>query len=272
MTELRVCSYNVRYANPDEGHDVWEFRRAGVTDLVRFHAPDLVGFQEPLPEQVADLEAGLPDHRLVGRGRRADGDGEACPVGARTDRWRIADRDTFWLSETPEEPGAAWGANHPRIVTWARVERVSDGVGDVDGGREENGGSDGDALYLFNTHFDHESARARRESARLLRERVASTATDAPAVVVGDLNCRRGSEPHRILTDGDLRPAAEAADVTHGPDTSITDFRGPIHGRRIDHVLVGPDVTVDAFATLADLDDRGRHPSDHLPVLARLRI
>ncbi|GAB3420389.1 endonuclease/exonuclease/phosphatase family protein [Haloparvum alkalitolerans] len=264
MTELRVCSYNVRYANPDEGHDVWEFRRAGVTDLVRFHAPDLVGFQEPLPEQVADLEEGLPAHRLVGRGRRADGDGEACPVGARTDRWTITDRDTFWLSETPEEPGAAWGANHPRIVTWARVARAGD--------EGAEGGGRGPACYLFNTHFDHESARARRESARLLRERVAAIATDAPAVVVGDLNCRPGSEPHRILTDGGLRPAAEAADVTHGPDTSITDFRGPIHGRRIDHVLVGPEVTVEAFATLADLDDRGRHPSDHLPVLARLRI
>lgn len=268
MTELRVCSYNVRYANPDEGHDVWEFRRAGVTGLVRFHAPDLVGFQEPLPRQVADLEEGLPEHRLVGRGRRGDGGGEACPVGARTDRWRIVDRDTFWLSEAPEEPGPAWGANHPRIVTWARVERAN---GPSDESHSE-GSDDDTACYLFNTHFDHESARARRESARLLRERVATIATDAPAVVVGDLNCRPDSQPHRILTGGDLRPAAEAADLTHGPDTSITDFRGPIHGRRIDHVLVGPDVEVAAFATLADLDDRGRHPSDHLPVLARLRI
>lgn len=259
MTEIRVCSYNVRYANPDEGHDIWEFRRKGVRDLVRFHAPDLVGFQEPLPQQVADLEAGLSEYRLVGRGRQPDETGESCPVGARSDRWEIVDRGVFWLSKTPEQSSIDWGASYPRIVTWIRAEATKHAT-------------PGAAVYLFNTHFDHESPDARRESARLLRERVAEIADDAPAVVIGDFNCRAGSKPLSILTSGDLRPAADAADVTHGPKTSITDFRGLIHGRRIDHVFVTPDVDVEAFATLADLDERGRHPSDHLPVLARLRI
>jgi len=108
-----------------------------------------------------------------------------------------------------------------------------------------------------------------------------------PVVLVGDLNCTPGSNPHRILlgddpeTDTDsptgnddlvLRDAAAVADLRHGPKTSLTDFARLIDGRRIDHALVSSAVDVEAFATLADRDDRGRYPSDHLPILLRASL
>lgn len=284
MTAIRVLSYNVRYANRGDHHDAWHDRRDAVGRLVRFHRPDVAAFQEPLPSQRRDLRERLPSYEFVGRGRKADGEGEGCPIAVRTDRWAVVDRDTFWLSETPGEPSTGWDADYPRIATWARVRAV-----------------DGDAaLLLVNTHFDHVSARARRESARLLRGRLPEIAGDAarggeadtadstlPVVLVGDFNCTPGSDPHRILvgddpsretgslTDGDrpaLRDAAAIADLRHGPETSLTDFARLIDGRRIDHALVSPEVGVEAFATLADRDDRGRYPSDHLPILARLEV
>ena len=282
MTGIRVLSYNVRYANRGDHHDAWHDRRDAVGRLVRFHRPDVVAFQEPLPAQRRDLRERLPNYAFVGRGRGADGEGEGCPIGVRDDRWRVVDDGTFWLSETPEEPSTGWGATHPRIATWARV-RAADGDG---------------AFLVVNTHFDHVSAAARRESARLLRERLSGMASgsasdadgSAPVVLVGDLNCTPGSEPHRILVGDDssadgegepdrsgaerlsLRDAAAAADLRHGPETSLTDFARLIDGRRIDHALVSPEVSVEAFATLTDRDDRGRYPSDHLPILARLSL
>ncbi|WP_123624291.1 endonuclease/exonuclease/phosphatase family protein [Halorubrum sp. CSM-61] len=284
MTAIRVLSYNVRYANRGDHHDAWHDRRDAVGRLVRFHRPDVAAFQEPLPDQRRDLRERLPSYEFVGRGRKADGEGEGCPIAVRTDRWTVVDRDTFWLSETPGEPSTGWNADYPRIATWARVRAV-----------------DGDAaLLVVNTHFDHVSARARRESARLLRERLPEIAGDAargeeaetdgtpPVALVGDFNCTPGSDPHRILvgdgpagesdtapTDGDrlrLRDAAAAADLRHGPETSLTDFARLIDGRRIDHALVSSEVGVEAFATLADRDDRGRYPSDHLPIIARLDL
>ena len=282
MTGFRVLSYNVRYANRGDHHDAWHDRRDAVGRLVRFHRPDVVAFQEPLPEQRRDLRERLPAYEFVGRGRGADGEGEGCPIGVRSERWRVVDDGTFWLSETPDEPSTGWGATHPRIATWARVCAT-----------------DGDAAFLtVNTHFDHVSATARRESARLLRERFPGTASGSadesdgatPVVLVGDLNCQPGAEPHRVLvgdgsatggedepggSGGDrltLRDAAAAADLRHGPETSLTDFARLIDGRRIDHALVSPEVSVEAFATLADRDDRGRYPSDHLPILARLSL
>jgi len=279
MTAIRVLSYNVRYANRGDHHDAWHDRRDAVGRLVRFHRPEIAAFQEPLPDQREDLRERLPNYEFVGRGREADDEGEGCPIAARTDRWQIADSDTFWLSETPAEPSTDWDAAHPRIATWARVRAVDDDI----------------ALLVVNTHFDHVSAGARRESARLLRERLPELAgpdTDAPdetipVVLVGDLNCTPGSDPHRILVGGDpegnasgpidddrltLRDAAAIADLRHGPETSLTDFARLIDGRRIDHALVSSEVGVEAFATLTDRDDRGRYPSDHLPILARLEV
>ncbi|QAU13297.1 endonuclease/exonuclease/phosphatase family protein [Halorubrum sp. BOL3-1] len=281
MTGIRVLSYNVRYANRGDHHDAWHDRRDAVGRLVRFHRPDVAAFQEPLPEQRRDLRERLPEYEFVGRGREAGGEGEGCPIAVRSDRWTVVDHDTFWLSETPDEPSTDWGAAHPRIATWARVRTA-----------------DGDGLLVVNTHFDHVSARARRESARLLRERLPEIADSAgdesdwttPVVLVGDFNCTPRSDPHRILVGDDpelddetaggptardalaLRDAAADADLRHGPETSLTDFARLIDGRRIDHALVSPDLAVEAFATLADRDDRGRYPSDHLPILARLSL
>lgn len=283
MTAIRVLSYNVRYANRGDHHDAWHDRRDAVGRLVRFHRPDVAAFQEPLPEQRRDLRERLPGYEFVGRGREASGEGEGCPIAVRSDRWEVVEDETFWLSETPDEPSTGWDASYPRIATWARV-RARDGD---------------ESLLVVNTHFDHVSAHARREAARLLRDRVPEIAREgregdgrdetAPVVLVGDLNCTPGSEPHRILVGDDpqrdgetagepagdalaLRDAAADADLRHGPATSLTDFSRLIDGRRIDHALVSPEVSVEAFATLTDRDDRGRYPSDHLPILSRLSV
>ncbi len=282
MSRIRVLSYNVRYDNRSDHHDAWYARRDGVIDLVRFHRPDVAAFQEPLPAQRSDLRQGLSGYAFVGRGREPGGDGEGCPIAVRTDRWRIVDDGTFWLSETPTEPSSDWDAAHPRITTWATLEPNPSPDDPVTPGSGP--------LLVVNTHFDHVSARARRESARLLAERIPELADgggpngsrERSVVFLGDLNSTPGSEPHRILTGGgesteptddraDLRDAVADADVRHGPTTTVTDFVRLIDDRRIDHVLVSSDIESEAVATLADRDDRGRYPSDHLPVLARLR-
>ena len=223
MSRVRVLSYNVRYDNRHDVHDAWHERREGVTDVVRFHRPDVVAFQEVLPNQRRDLRERLSAYTLVGRGREPGDEGESCPIGVRADRWAVADHGTFWLSPTPDEPSAGWDAAHPRIATWARVRPAAGDAAD-----------DGASFLVANTHFDHVSARARVESARLLDSRVPSLAADdgadvadtegtPPVVLVGDLNCTPGAGPHAVLTDGGLRDAAAAATVRQGPRTSLTD-------------------------------------------------
>jgi endonuclease/exonuclease/phosphatase family metal-dependent hydrolase len=260
---LRVMTFNIRYDNPEDGEDGWASRKAKVASTIRFHGADVVGLQEALRNQIADLEAALPHFGWFGTGRSAARDGEHCAVLFRRDRLEVLSESTFWLSETPEVAGSqAWDAALPRIVTWGKL-------------RDRRTGA---AFHLFNTHFDHRGEAARRESARLLLRKIAEIAgPGGPVVVTGDLNTTPDSEPYRILTTGAgtlgaLVDALHASSCPHhGPTSSWNGFKEIQPGRRIDFILVRPPVGVLQHGILSDTFD-GRFPSDHLPVIAELTI
>jgi len=257
---LRVMSFNIRYDNPADGEDAWSKRRAKVASMIRFHGADVVGLQEALRNQIADLEAALPHFGWFGTGRSAERDGEHCAIFFRRDRMEVLAESTFWLSETPEVAGSrAWDAALPRIVTWGKL-------------RDRRTGA---VLHFFNTHFDHRGETARRESARLLLQMVAEIAgKEGPVVVTGDFNATPESEPYRILTTGGgaLVDALHASRCPHhGPTSSWNAFEAIEPGRRIDFILVRPPVEVRQHGILSDTFD-GRFPSDHLPALAEVSI
>ena len=261
---FRVMTYNVRYDNPDDGEHRWEFRREAVANTIRFREPALLGLQEPLGHQLDYLKRHLPDYEWVGR-PRVDGDeeGEYSPIGFDEKRFALEETDTFWLSETPEEPGSiGWDARHPRIVTWARLrDRRSD-----------------DTFVHANTHFSHDGPEARRESARLLRQRLDEITDDDPALVTGDFNCVAGEPPHDTIVDPDagertFQNAREVSEHGHyGPPTSVTDFEHLVPNRKIDHVFVAEDLEVRQHGVCTDLYAEDRYPSDHFPVLGQVRI
>ncbi|PSQ26047.1 endonuclease [Halobacteriales archaeon QS_9_67_15] len=260
---LRVLTYNVRRDVASDGEFDWAARRDAVAGTLRFHRPDVVGLQEPLEHQFQDVREALPEYEWVGKSRsREEGAGEFCPVGYRRNRFECVGADTVWLSQTPDEPGSTgWDGAYPRIATWARLTD------------RRSGGS----LLALNTHLDHEGPQARREGARVIRDRVDSLREGAPAVVAGDLNCLAGEDPHRVLAgadDGDspLTDAREAsAHPPHGPSTTRTNFESLLPDRQIDHVFVA-DCDVEGYGVAADVVDDGWFPSDHLPVVVDLEL
>jgi endonuclease/exonuclease/phosphatase family metal-dependent hydrolase len=258
---LRVMTFNLRYDTPSDGANAWPHRRDWVAALLRFHAPDALGVQEALVHMLTELDARLPDFSRVGVGR-ADGraGGEFSAILYRRDRLELIDSGTFWLSPTPEVAGSkGWDTAIERIATWARFRDRRTGCRH---------------LHL-NTHFDHVGEQARQESARLVRRRAAALADGIPVVVTGDLNADPASQPYRILTRDTIADATPpfrdalvaSRDGHYGPTSTWTAFRAIEPGRRIDYVLVSPQVRVLKHAILPDSWD-GRFPSDHLPVLA----
>jgi endonuclease/exonuclease/phosphatase family metal-dependent hydrolase len=252
-------TFNARVHVPEDGKDTWPERAEGVVRLVRYHAPDVVCFQELAPHQYDFVRERLDDYDWVGVGRRdGAGNGEHVPVGVDPDRFRVTDHETFWLSETPEDPGSVgWDAAYARIVT--RVSLV-----DTDA-------ASADTLHVANTHFDHEGERARAESARVARERLASL--DGPTVFLGDFNCEPDSDPYRRLVADEESPGFTdartlAREGCHGPDRTFHEFTGD-PTIQIDHVFVR-DCGVVRHATLADRIDDDRYPSDHFPLVADL--
>ncbi|HUP44700.1 MAG TPA: endonuclease/exonuclease/phosphatase family protein [Thermoanaerobaculia bacterium] len=253
---LAVMTYNIRLHLASDGPNAWPHRKDAVAAIAA--EADLVGVQEALPEQLADLDAALPRFARFGTGRSAERSGEHTAVYFRTSRLELLDHDTFWLSETPSVAGSkGWDAAYERIATWGKM-------------RDRRSGR---TFYLFNTHFDHVGAEARRESARLLVSRIDRIAGDAAVLVTGDFNDVAGSEFFEIMTAAGLGDAHSLSRTPPlGPDSTWNAFRVVEPGRRIDFIFVrGPTEILSHATSPATLDD-GRFPSDHLPVLAEVRV
>ncbi|RYD17136.1 MAG: hypothetical protein EOP88_28180, partial [Verrucomicrobiaceae bacterium] len=67
---LRLMSFNVRYENPNDSNTrSWRQRLVGSVRMIQREQPDIMGIQESLHGQAADLWASLPDYEFFGVGR-----------------------------------------------------------------------------------------------------------------------------------------------------------------------------------------------------------
>ena len=270
--ELKVMSFNVRYSHGgmDEARtennwtDPKYPRRERAIRVIRKKMPDVLGVQEARELQVVDLRKALPEFEFYGVGRD-DGKtgGEYAGIFYRKDRFDRTDAGSFWLSATPAKPGTSFysapGAV-PRMASWVRL-------------RDKTSGKE---LLVLNTHWDHISAPARKQSAALIRARLSKLGKGLPAIVMGDLNGAEESpevaeligtpdSPDRQLTDSyrKLHPQRLPEEST------FNDWKGTIAGSRIDFILHTEEFTPTAAAILRT-NYGGRWPSDHYPITATL--
>jgi len=256
---LRVMTFNIRYANPDDGDFIWENRKDWVGDIIKTSGAGVVGLQEALKHQIDSLSSRLPAYRWIGDARD-DGrnSGEYSPLFYRPDILEIGDHGTFWLSSAPQDTGSVgWDAALPRIATWAEFMVL---------GSETR-------FVVINTHFDHRGELARLESGRLLNGWVRDRSKSLPVVLMGDFNTRDSDPPYMALLGDvpDLIDSIVIADTVRSLET----FRGFEVGSttpvRIDYVFVTPGVGLRSH-TVLDEDRDGTYPSDHLPVVVDMEL
>jgi endonuclease/exonuclease/phosphatase family metal-dependent hydrolase len=250
---VEVMTFNVRYANPGDGDDTWGLRTELVFGVIRRHAPDIVGLQEALPEQMDELRAAFPAYRFLGQGREGERRGEYSALMVRDERLEVVESGDFWLSPNPDEVGSrGWDAALPRMCTWAVL-------------RDRTGG---DAFLAMNTHFDHRGGEARRESALVILERRTRHAGLA-LVLTGDLNAGEQSPPLDEFRTGGLHDTFRDAHPDAVEVGTFNGFKGTSDGAKIDYVLVDDGWSTLSAAIVRD-HDGGRYPSDHFPVVATL--
>ncbi len=257
---LAVMSFNIRYGTADDGQNSWPQRRELVFDVIREHDPDVLGVQEALRFQLDEIGAAVPGYAELGVGRDDGREaGEYSAVLYQADRFEVSESGTFWFSDEPEAVGSIdWGANLPRICTWARLM--------------EKGSSR--AFYLFNVHLDHQSQESRQRSAELLVERIGARAHADPVVVTGDFNAGEDNPAMLYLVGaGEPVPGIKLRDsfrLVHPEAVEVgtfNGFEGRTAGPKIDAVLVSGSWNVESAAIVRVSRD-GRYPSDHFPVVA----
>lgn len=255
----RIMSFNIRYNNPNDGEHAWPYRKDHLAALIQFHRADIIGMQEVLRGQVEDLQALLPEYSWVGVGRD-DGKqrGEYSPIFYRSEMYELLDHGTFWLSETPEIVGSKnWDAALTRIASWAIFQNKRTGR----------------SQFHLNTHFDHRGVQARIESAGIILEKIDQLAQELPVTVSGDFNVDPQSEAYAVMTSELLDAHGVSQQSPYGPPGSFYGFTAEPGetGDRIDYIFVAEGIVVEQFGILSDQIE-GNYPSDHLPVLAVIRL
>lgn len=265
--DVRVMSYNIRYGTAPDGENHWDRRKAALVEAIRAFAPDLLGTQEALAFQRDYIAGQLSDYDSLGAGRDDGGDaGEMAALYYRRTRFEKLDAGHFWLSQAPDVAGSrGWDSALPRMVTWVKLR--------------DRSSPEGPPLVFFNTHFDHQGATARLESARLLRGRIAALVKGSAVVVTGDFNTGEGSPPYAALFGRiELYPSPvvdsyRAVRPQRGADEGT--FSGfaatATQGERIDWIGVSRHWLV-LQAAIDHTSHDGRTPSDHFAATAVLRL
>lgn len=246
---LKLISFNMRTAWGRDGDNSWMNRRSASVEMLRREAPDVMGVQEAMQEQLLYLDAECPQYARVGEDRDGGAEGgETMAVFYLRDRFDLLADGTFWLSETPDRVSRGWDAACNRTVTWVELrDKMS-----------------GRTFFYFNTHLDHQGKQAREESVKLIISKIRAIAGPRAAVILGgDLNAPGDSPVFRPLVQW-MKPARATAAVSDAkgtfngfgtaPDTIILDhlfFRGRIRCLR--------------FATL-DGNYGAPYISDHYPI------
>ncbi len=248
----KVMTYNIRYDNSWDTINHWNLRKKKIVQQISFYKPDILGVQEALHQQTVFLKENLKDYGFIGVGRE-DGKtkGEYAPIFYHKNKWKLLKQDTFWLSKTPSKISVGWDAALERICTYALLEEKKTGK----------------KIWVFNTHFDHQGIVARKESAKLLLDKIHNLNLEKyPLILMGDFNSTPDSAPIQELSSNLDWKLKEIPELLFGPQATYNDF----------NMTKIPDVWIDYIFTqflkvhsYAHLDHRlnnTRYISDHFPV------
>jgi endonuclease/exonuclease/phosphatase family metal-dependent hydrolase len=247
VTTLTVASFNVRNGRAFDGLNSWPFRRGATLAAIRGLDADVVALQEVHGFQERWLRRRLPGYEVFGQGRDDGRRGERCLVLVRSEALQVESATTRWFGERPDVPGERLPeASFPRVATMAVLSDRATGA----------------RFGFVNVHLDEHLEGNRLRSAGQL---VGWLDPALSWIVAGDLNSGPGGDVVRVLVEAGLHPALpdDAPGTTH-------DFTGRTDGPRLDHILAGPEWEV--LSTEVVTQGGRRLPSDHWPVVARVRL
>ena len=255
---INVATYNIRFDNPNDQGNLWKDRSPHLVNQVLFHQVDLMGTQEGLHHQLEMIKSAT-GYPYIGVGRDKGGkEGEFSAIFYNANKFKLLKEDTFWLSETPNNPSKGWDAALNRICTWGKFESI-----------------EGDVFYVFNIHYDHIGQQAREKSSELILKQIQQiNKENLPVILMGDFNVTPDNTAYKLILDSsefkDTRAISKGKPI--GPQGTFNAFDwNKLPEDFIDHIFVSSRIEVLRHAILTD--NYGlKYPSDHFPVFAEIKF
>lgn len=256
---LNIMSYNIRYDFTTSNASPWNERHSAIASQIKRCEVDIIGMQEVLVHQRDQLLVDLPAYASIGVGRD-DGinAGEFAPIFYRKAQFQLLNSATFWLSPTPELPSKGWDAALNRICTYGQLVDIQSK----------------DTFWVFNVHFDHVGEIARMKSSELILQKIETLTKDSHQAVIfcGDLNLNDDHSTIAFLQSKlkDALVVAKHVNTNMNRTFNNFDLKTPA-SKRIDYIFTNEKVCVHSFETIVEQFGVS-YPSDHFPILAKLKI
>ena len=254
-TATRVISFNLRCK--DDIYGSVKNRAQFVLAALKAYAPDSFGVQEATAQWLALLDEGLgKTYARVGQARDSSKNTEYSAVYYRTDKFRLLDSGTRWLSETPETAGSkSFLSSFPRICTWATLKNKQTGR----------------VFTHLNTHLDHLLEYTREKQAQVLVAFVKTLEAQGPVVCTGDFNTEEGAKAYKVVAGAldDTKMTAAVSD--NGP--TFHDYGRPLFGKKkpIDFIFVSRGTVVQRYRII-DNTVENMYLSDHYGLCSDLAL
>lgn len=281
VVDVKIMSFNIRQDNGDIGNRAsgngWYpllgnngGRKDRALSVISTYNPDLLGVEEMLPNQYADLagSAALAGYGYFGQGRDGGDVGERCGIFYKLSRFTELNEGDFWLSTTPTVPGTTFVGNgsdtgNPRMANWMILE---DNLSHQ-------------SYFVLNTHWSLD-ALAEQQSAAFIRQQIKSLSGDLPLIVMGDFNTTLNSSALKTLigtndpTGFQLKDSYRTVYPTvSSNEATYHNFTGNTSGSAIDHILFSAgDFNATAAEIVHTVFPNNRYPSDHFPITTTLQV
>lgn len=275
MTRVRLMTFNVRGAPPEDGVNIWQNRAAHAVALIKEIAPEVIGFQEVQAENLKTFQSELKEYAY-----------EIGPMSNRLNKilfnaifWKMdafqcARAGGFYLSTTPDVWSKDWDSGRVRVVNWVKLRHTKE--------RFE--------FFHLNTHLDHIGRMARVQGSKILvRHLNQIMAEPLPVFLTGDFNSApeiasqdSTETPYGVFQNSGFTDVFRSVHVENGAkENTFHGFQGNQFGvngnlaaLRIDWILMRAPSHSLAIESSAIIRNAAPpiFPSDHYPVIADVRL
>ena len=249
---MKFVTFNLRCDSQQDGKNRFAYRQPLILRAIEREKPDVICFQEVLPHMAMWIKQNLPDYYAVGCGRGKNLDGEQVTVAFRKEGYQLLEMRTFWLSETPTEPGSRYPGQSLCPRTFTDAVLMEEGSGHV--------------FRVINTHLDHigKEARARGLDQILRYAEQAESFPGIPLILAGDFNAEPESEELAVLEEN-----ASLTNVTRSVGITYHGYGKAEPGSEIDYIVLSEELVCTGVTKWTDQEE-GVYLSDHYPVCAEI--
>lgn len=249
---MKIVTFNIRRDFDTDGKNRFIYRKERILKKIKCENPDIICFQEVLPEVLEWLKREFPEYMMAGCGRGQSLGDEAAIVAFQKDKFDIVKMDTFWLSETPFIPGSRYENQSvcPRTCTMVLLKEVETG----------------NVIRVYNTHLDHEGENARKRGLEqiFMQIKLNKLFPDAFMILAGDFNMLPEDPQMKWCFE-----KSELIDLTKGMKGTFHEFGKISNPEKIDYIFASKDFEVLKRGHWLEAEN-DEYLSDHYPLFVEI--